>query len=297
MRKLKKALSHARKGTTSTPGIKDTTTFVNHHDHVSRTANKVLTNENAPFVAKQELKLSPLMSHRNDAGPSVITESSDPHASLMKKFVKKPSQCPVRNCRGIKSPDIEAVQLRQLIIRVKELKKNVETINLSHSAPKSPEKPKKVESTQTLVDDIASAIVTLDHCKNQLVKLERFFIEDPTKLGDNLDRKCCSIAMPHVHTLVDGLAAVIQYSVDRTLVITRDEEPSTSRETEVKEEIWEKNEEAEVKEVKSCETRDLRVCPQMITNAPSMKSMEEVEGPLETFISENTPRIMKTIKK
>ncbi|XP_011302785.1 uncharacterized protein [Fopius arisanus] len=272
MRKLKKALSHARKGTTTheriESGIKDTTTFVNYRNHVSR-VEKVVTNENPPFVAREEVKSISLKYNRNDPGPSVTMPES-----LVKNRVKNPSKCQVRKCRGIKARDTEADRLRQLIMKVKELKKNVdeyETIKITQATESCHVQPSVEKSTQTAVDDTQSALIVLHHCQDEMMKLQEF-LQDASRHLENPTGACCEIVTPHVHTFVDGLSAVIKYSVDRT---PHHELPSTSYEP--------RNYDA-ISSDKG--NHNLRVCPRTITTAANEP---EDNSRSETFVSENTP--------
>lgn len=163
-------------------------------------------------------------------GPSSMIKTTINDSINHDKHMKK--KCEIKKCKGKKdngsTSDIE--KLKILIIKVKQLKKDIEDYEIIHKNNNKNFKNKNkkfaiVQTCEKIIDNNHDALLSVDYCKKQLLKVEEFF-----KLDNKCDvksDKCCNILTQHYHTQVDGLPSIIKYSSNKKSQLNI--KPSTSK--------------------------------------------------------------------
>lgn len=215
--------------------------------------------------------------HRDDPGPS--HQHSQLPENLPKKQEKMANKCAKNKCGAVIPNDYERIQ--SLLVKVKELKKKLTINDQGYIDPSGK------------LADTSDPLIALDHCATQLMRLREFF-GNKWRIDEAKRPPCCEIVVPHVHTFVDGLAAIVQFSEGPP--VKKDQVPTTSGAPEVLEPLQETS--ADQDPPVDGEKSALRVVPKTVTTSQPLRSTRSnhhnhhVEFESD-FVSENAPIIRK----
>lgn len=302
LKKLVTRLRHGSSGVNSNTETKNDNTCVKQHKQISRPTTST-KNDNKKNFNHEEMKSKSLKLNDNNPGPSSIIKKNpinidNEKLNIKNKNIKSSTKkCEMKKCKG-KEMLTDADKLHRLIIKVKDLKKTIddyETVNNTENGIN--DIVKRVGITQTsgkYVNDNHDALITLSHCKIQLMRLEEFFKDENCKkiITELNNHICCNIESLHFHTYIDCLPSVISFSIEnekQKIAI-----PSTSKDC---------NETLKNKNIKINEKLDnlhsdvKPIGSDEYFGKATVNILKDVSRQSETFLSLNAPRLKsKTIK-